>query len=125
MLINCEHPSNKFVTKTFVNDLSKTGAYMHRFSWLKDEEIGKLSHEWNWLVGWYKEPEDGTPKALHYTEGGPWFDQYYDCEYASEWYKLKIEYLEKELLQKDQTIEKLTYQTIGIDNLSLTDQKKN
>ena len=42
-----------------------------RFSWLKDEEIGKLSHEWNWLVGWYKEPDDGKPKAIHYTEGGP------------------------------------------------------
>jgi hypothetical protein len=43
--------------------------------------------EYNWLVGWYKEPRDGTPKILHYTEGGPWFDGYRDCEYADDWKK--------------------------------------
>ena len=63
----------------------ETGQYLHRFSWLKDSEIGKLSHEWNWLVGWYKEPQDGKPKALHYTEGGPWFDEYKSCEYSQTW----------------------------------------
>lgn len=93
MLINCGHPSNKKVTKEFVNDPHKTGAYLHRFSWLKDEEIGELSHEWNWLVGWYQEPEDGNPKALHYTEGGPWFEEYRDCDYANEWYKVERQYL--------------------------------
>lgn len=92
MLINCEHPDNKFLTKTFVNDPHKTGAYMHRFSWLKDEDIGKISHEWNWLVGWYKEPEDGFPHALHYTEGGPWFEDYVNCEYADVWNQLKDSY---------------------------------
>ncbi len=50
-----------------------------------DEEIGKLSPEWNWLVGHYKEPVDGAPKLLHYTEGGPWFENYRDCEYNYEW----------------------------------------
>jgi lipopolysaccharide biosynthesis glycosyltransferase len=87
MLINCGHPSNKKLTKELVNNEDVTGAYLHRFSWLDDKEIGQLSHEWNWLVGWYKEPEDGKPKFLHYTEGGPWFPEYYDCEYASEYYK--------------------------------------
>lgn len=82
---NCAHPSNRAVTKELVNDPSTTGQYMHRFSWLKDEEIGILSHEWNWLVGWYKEPYDGTPKAIHYTEGGPWFKEYERCEYAIDW----------------------------------------
>lgn len=97
MLINCAHPSNRIVTKEFVNDPRKTGAYLHRFSWLKDEEIGELSHEYNWLVGWYKEPGDGSPKALHYTEGGPWFSEYRDCEYANEWYQIERLYLRKEL----------------------------
>jgi len=104
MLINCEHPANAVVTKDFVNDERKTGAFLHRFSWLKDEEIGEISHEWNWLVGWYKEPEDGTPKALHYTEGGPWFEEYQDCEYAKEWYKGKANYLEYELEESKKKI---------------------
>jgi len=39
------------------------------------------------LVGWYKQPADGKPKILHYTEGGPWFDGYRDCEYADVWKK--------------------------------------
>ena len=87
MLFNCSHPSNKILTKELVNDETKDGAYFHRFSWLKDEEIGTLSHEWNWLVGWYEEPQDGTPKALHYTEGGPWFENYRHCAYGDVWKK--------------------------------------
>lgn len=83
MLINCGHPSNKALTPDLVN--SETGQYLHRFSWLKDEEIGEFSHEWNWLVGVYKEPQDGKPKALHYTVGGPWFKDYRNCEYKKEW----------------------------------------
>ena len=34
-----------------------------------------------------EQKEDGTPRALHYTEGGPWFDGYRDCEYADDWKK--------------------------------------
>lgn len=85
MLINCGHPSNLNLTDQLVNDEYKTGAYFHRFSWLQDREIGKLSHEWNWLVGWYNEPADGKPKMIHYTEGGPWFENYRFCEYDQIW----------------------------------------
>lgn len=85
VLWNCGHKSNKQVTADFVNNPDITGQYVHRFSWLKDREIGELSHEWNWLVGWYKEPMDGEPRALHYTEGGPWFKEYQKCEYAVDW----------------------------------------
>jgi lipopolysaccharide biosynthesis glycosyltransferase len=96
MLINCGHPSNANLTTDLVNNEDITGAYLHRFSWLKDEEIGEISHEWNWLVGWYNEPEDGNPKFLHYTEGGPWFPEYYDCEYSNEYYKNERKFLIKE-----------------------------
>ncbi len=106
MLINCGHPSNKQVTKDFVNDPHKTGAFLHRFSWLDNEEIGKLSHEYNWLVGWYKEPKDGSPKALHYTEGGPWFKQYENCEYANEWYRVERLYLRNELEVQKKNLQK-------------------
>ena len=83
MLINCGHPSNKKLTRELVN--TETGKYLHRFSWLQDEEIGEFSHEWNWLVGVYNEPINGSPKAIHYTEGGPWFKNYRKCEYAKNW----------------------------------------
>lgn len=85
ILWNCGHPSNLVLTDEMVNKSS--GQFLHRFEWLDDEHIGKLPHCWNWLVGWYKEPEDGYPKALHYTEGGPWFNDYKNCEYAEEWLK--------------------------------------
>ena len=61
ILWNCGHPSNQFMTPEIVNNA--TGAFLHRFNWLKDEEIGSLSPEWNWLVDWYQEPQDGVPKA--------------------------------------------------------------
>jgi lipopolysaccharide biosynthesis glycosyltransferase len=93
MLVNCGHPSNATLTKDLVNDPNIDGKYLHRFSWLKDNEIGAISHEWNWLVGWYKEPEDGKPKFIHYTEGGPWFEEYKDCEYNLEYYRAERKYL--------------------------------
>ena len=92
ILFNCGHPSNALLTPDVVNKAS--GAYLHRFQWLKDEEIGYLSPEWNWLVGWYKEPDHGKPKAIHYTEGGPWFPNYKHCEYGAVWTEEKFTYLE-------------------------------
>ena len=83
ILWNCGHASNQQITPDLVN--SQTGQYLHRFQWLDDAEIGNLDPEWNWLAGWYKEPQDGTPKAIHYTEGGPWFKEYRQCEYHEVW----------------------------------------
>ena len=97
MLINCGHLSNKYLTKNLVNNEDKTGAYFHRFTWLSDLEIGSLSHTWNWLVGWYREPQDGKPQALHYTEGGPWFPEYENCEYATEYYRVERQYLKSQI----------------------------
>ena len=85
VLWNCEHPKNKILTPDLLN--KEEAKYLHRFSWLEDNEIGSLPCEYNWLVGWYTEPKDGTPKILHYTEGGPWFDGYRDCEYGDLWKK--------------------------------------
>jgi len=87
VLWNCSHPSNKSVTKEFVNDPNTSGKILHRFSWLKDSEIGSINHSWNWLAGWYQEPDDGVPSAIHYTEGGPWFKNYRNCEYSEHWKK--------------------------------------
>jgi lipopolysaccharide biosynthesis glycosyltransferase len=83
MLFNCGHPSNARLTQDMVNDPEINGAYLHRFSWLKDEEIGELDHTWNYLVGVYDDIK--TPKLIHYTEGGPWFENYRDCEFNELW----------------------------------------
>lgn len=83
VLWNCNHPKNQFITPELVNEVSPL--FLHRFMWLEDNEIGEFSHEWNWLVDWYKEPKDGNPKFLHYTEGGPYFENYQDCGYAELW----------------------------------------
>jgi lipopolysaccharide biosynthesis glycosyltransferase len=85
VLWNCSHPANLQVNKQLVNDSNTTGKYLHRFSWLKDEEIGSIPHKWNWLAGWYNEPKDGKPSAIHYTEGGPWFENYRFCDYHQVW----------------------------------------
>ena len=87
VLFNCGHPSNRKLDLNLVNNPLITGAYLHRFSWLDDSEIGQISHEWNWLTDWYEEGKDGTPKALHYTEGGPWFEIYRNCDWHLTWKK--------------------------------------
>ena len=83
VLFNCAHPSNARLTQDMVNDPELNGAYFHRFSWLKDEEIGALDHTWNYLVGVYDDIE--TPKLIHYTEGGPWFENYRNGEFSLRW----------------------------------------
>ena len=117
VLFNCSHIANTKLNLGLINNKNTTGAYLHRFSWLEDNQIGQISHEWNWLVGWYKEPKDGKPKMLHYTEGGPWFEQYQDCEYANEYYKIERKY-QQQLI--DKYTSKVTYPT----QLTLNDSKK-
>ena len=102
VLWNCGHPANKSVTKELVNNPDTTGQYLHRFSWLDDSDIGVVSHEWNWLTDWYKEPQDGAPKALHYTEGGPWFKEYERCDYAVDWLLAEKQYLRKKAKEAKQ-----------------------
>lgn len=69
MLFNCDHPSNAALTTEMVNSLP--GRDLHRFCWLKDEEIGELPKEWNCLVGEQGYDID-TAKIAHFTLGGPW-----------------------------------------------------
>jgi hypothetical protein len=76
------------LTSNLVN--TESGSYLHQFKWIDEEQIGSLSNEYNYLVGY----NTGTFKALHYTDGGPWFDQYKDTEYNKLWKK------EYELYQK-------------------------
>lgn len=83
ILWNCEHPDNMKLTPEFLNQAA--GSTLHQFKWLKEVDVGEISHIYNWLEGWYKEPKDGTPKVVHYTRGGPWFLEYQDVDYAELW----------------------------------------
>jgi hypothetical protein len=56
---------------------------LHQFAWANDPEIGSLPVEYNWLVGEYGKIRD--PKILHFTNGGPWFADYANCDYADWW----------------------------------------
>ena len=85
ILWNCGHPANADLTPEMINDENNSGQFFHRFQWLADELIGELSYQYNWLVNWYHEPQDGHAKAIHYTEGGPWFENYRHCEYGYQW----------------------------------------
>lgn len=89
ILWNCGHPSNRYMVPEAVN--TETGQFLHRFQWIRDHYLGELGCEWNWLVNWYKETVNGQPCALHYTEGGPWFDNYKSCEYADTWRQYQLE----------------------------------
>nr|GEU63762.1 protein CDI-like [Tanacetum cinerariifolium] len=68
----------------------ESGAFLHRFMWLDDEEIGEVPFVWNFLVGHNKVMEgdlETYPKAIHYTLGGPWFESWKDCEFGELWLK--------------------------------------
>jgi hypothetical protein len=61
-----------------------TGLELHQFQWLESEGlIGDLPRRWNHLVGYHQPSRDVS--LVHYTLGGPYFDEYRDCEYAEEW----------------------------------------
>jgi hypothetical protein len=82
VLWNCSHPANRCVTPGLVN--RQTGAYLHRFQWLDDALIGSLPATWNWLEGGSVAPTS-VPKGIHFTRGGPWFENWGDVAFADLW----------------------------------------
>lgn len=74
------------LTPDFVN--TATGLQLHQFKWLDgDENIGELPAAWNWLVNEYDHLADA--KNVHFTDGGPYFDEYKDDDYAEEWFAMR------------------------------------
>jgi len=64
---------------------SASGLELHQFKWLEsDALIGSLPQGWNHLVG-YNAPRPGA-SLVHFTLGGPYFEEYQNCEYAAEWF---------------------------------------
>ena len=86
------------LTPAYVN--SATGLELHQFKWLDDDNlIGELPHRWNHLVGY--DEYDSAAGIVHFTLGGPYFDEYQQCEYAEEWRRERERMMRVEHLQDD------------------------
>jgi hypothetical protein len=82
MLFNCA--ACKALTPEYVN--AATGLELHQFKWLNDDgKIGEIPPVWNHLVGEYDRRADAA--LVHYTLGGPYFDEYRQSDYADEWFR--------------------------------------
>lgn len=81
MLFNVDHPSNRALTLDMLN--TTPGRDLHAFCWLRDDEIGFVHGTWNWLVD--ISPPDSNPAIVHFTNGGPWLEEYKDVSFADEW----------------------------------------
>lgn len=82
MLMDCS--KLKLWSKEIVE--TQTGAYLHRFQDIPDAQIGELPKTWNTL-----DTMDSTTKLIHYTNGGPWFEQYRNHPHADIWFRYKAE----------------------------------
>lgn len=73
------------------------GLDLHRFAWLHDSQIGELHECWNYLVGEMTHYPEGNghkpPFNLHWTLGGPWFEEYKDAPWSSLWRQYREEML--------------------------------
>jgi hypothetical protein len=88
VLWNCGHPANRILTPKYVEQA--TGLELHRFNHLTDSQIGSLDVGWNWLVQDYNlsSLEGGKKriKNVHWTNFGPWLNDYQHVDFADEWY---------------------------------------
>ncbi len=81
MLFNCGRC--RALTPELVNTAS--GLHLHQLRWLEDAEIGSLPDRWNVLVGVHPVPDDA--RILHYTLGGPWFEDCTSTDCAADWHQ--------------------------------------
>ena len=79
MLINCSHYGWRNIRPDSIVDMP--GTELHRFSFLKDEHIGELPKEWNYICD---EPNQAVEaKIAHFSIGLPvWYPL---CDYAEDW----------------------------------------
>ena len=83
MLMNCAKLN--LWTKQIVE--TESGAFLHRFQGVPDEQIGEIPNTWNTL-DWM----DDRTQLIHYTEGGPWFEAYRNHPYGQVWLDSLDEY---------------------------------
>jgi len=97
ILWNCASYPNRKLTPEYVQNA--TGAQLHRFQHIKDERIGELPIEWNWLPDEFGPNPDA--KLLHYTLGTPSFHEFATTPMGDEWHRERIltEYCEQHNLK--------------------------
>jgi lipopolysaccharide biosynthesis glycosyltransferase len=86
VLWNCTHPANAKMTPEVVSFMK--GGALHAFSWLSDDLIGALPYGYNYISGVSPKlpPERGhRPDVIHFTDGGPWFEECKTVPYAQMW----------------------------------------
>lgn len=72
------------LTTDYVNTAS--GLELHQFKWLGDDGlIGEIPARWNHLVDYDPPLSPSELSFLHFTEGGPYFEDYKACGYANLW----------------------------------------
>ena len=74
----------KHLTKEYLDDASP--ADLHQFAWVDEKDISEIPRSYNHLVGYYK--KHNRIKAIHYTQGGPWFESCKDGELSKEWWSV-------------------------------------
>lgn len=82
MLFNCAHPAHQALAPELVNTVP--GRDLHRFCWLRDDEIGALPPRWNHLVG--VTPPNPHAAIVHFTNGLPNMPGHERCEHSEEWH---------------------------------------
>jgi hypothetical protein len=71
------------LTKEYLDNAS--AADLHQLAWAQNE-IGDIDKVWNHLVG--EQNGASNAKGIHFTNGGPWFEEYKDCQFSDEWRKI-------------------------------------
>jgi hypothetical protein len=88
IVFNNSNENTALLTPEYINTIMP-GRRLHTFDWLPDSQIGSLSLDWNVLDGYY---QLDNPRAIHYTDGGPWFENYKQTYYSNYWWDEYNEY---------------------------------
>jgi hypothetical protein len=78
---NCGHKANQILTPEFV--ASSPGSLLHRFGWIKDDQIKALDPKWNAIS---EEQDLSDASLIHYSLGIPAIDYYQQCDGARHWH---------------------------------------
>jgi lipopolysaccharide biosynthesis glycosyltransferase len=83
MIMNCAELTHW--TKCAVE--TEPGRYLHQFHDIPDVRIGDIPETWNAL-----DRREEETKMIHYTSGGPWFEQCRDHPFGDIWFSYRDAY---------------------------------
>lgn len=89
MLFNNQHAKCRLLTPEFVNTADP--GHLQTLAWAADTEIGGLDTEWQIIPGHSGRVDH--PRAIHFTEGGPWLNTARDIPYAWYYARAKQDYV--------------------------------